>query len=219
MPSPPQPPTPPPPNDQRRPEPDDAPRLHRAVAQQAPEPTILGHEQRTATFARELAAIHGVDPDRAELAALVHDIAAHHAGPQLLALARQFALPVSYAEALQPRLLHAPVGAELLRREYGVRDDELLDAVRHHIVGSPHLSPLGKVLFLANKLEAGRERLGHRLAELRDAARADLDRTLLYLYGLQIADLAAQDQPIANRTIAARNTLLDRLRLDLGTLE
>jgi predicted HD superfamily hydrolase involved in NAD metabolism len=192
------------------PEPNDVPNLRCAITQQTPDAVTLAHEQRTATLARELAVLHGVDPDRAELAALVHDIAAHHAPPQLAALAMQFRIPVSDAEALQPALLHGPVGAEILRREYGVRDDELLDAVRTHVVGSPVMGPLAKILYLADKLESGRDRLTHALEAVRDEARQDLDGALLDLYTAQIVDLAAQGQPIDERTVAARNALLAR---------
>ena len=38
-------------------------------------PGMLEHVDQTAYLARKLAAIHGVDRDRAELAALLHDIA------------------------------------------------------------------------------------------------------------------------------------------------
>jgi predicted HD superfamily hydrolase involved in NAD metabolism len=179
------------------------------MVQQDRNPVTLAHEQRTATFARELAGRHGVDPDRAELAALVHDIAAHHAPAQLASFAQQFALPVSYAEALRPSVLHGPVGAELLRREYGVRDEELLDAVRTHVVGGPLMSLLAKVLYVADKLEPGRDRLVHTLAALREDARADLDWALLQLYTAQIADLLARGLPVDERTISARNVLLD----------
>lgn len=78
------------------------------------EPVMLAHVQATATLARELAEIHGVDPERAELVALIHDIADHYSERELLALAEQYEIEVSLTEARVPKLLHGPVGAQTL---------------------------------------------------------------------------------------------------------
>jgi predicted HD superfamily hydrolase involved in NAD metabolism len=197
-------------------EPSDVASLRCAIVQQPRDAVTLGHEQRTATLARELAQIHGVDPDRVELAALVHDIAAHRPPESLLSLARQFSIPISNAELMRPALLHGPVGAELLRREYGVGDYDLLEAVRNHVVGGSRMSLLAKILFVADKLEPGRRRLMHDLDPLRAEARTNLDRTLLHLYAVQIADLVARSIPVDERTVTAYNLLIKELRFRDG---
>ena len=113
-------------------------------------PDTLAHAERTAEVARRLAVAHGEDPDRAELAGLVHDVADRYSDRELLGLAGHYGIPVTLTEARVPRLLHARVGAELLR-EAGVRDEELLDAVREHITGGPRMSLLAKITFVADK--------------------------------------------------------------------
>ncbi len=93
------------------------------------EPETYAHAERTAEVARRLAVAHGEDPDRAELAGLVHDIADRFSDRELLRLADHYAVPVSLTEARIPKLLHAKVGAEMLR-ESGIRDEELEVAMR-----------------------------------------------------------------------------------------
>jgi predicted HD superfamily hydrolase involved in NAD metabolism len=166
------------------------------------------HAERTAVVARELAAAHGVDPDRAELAALVHDIADGYSNVELLVLAERYDIPVTLTEARIPKLLHAPVGAEILRRDYGLSDEELLDAVRDHISGGPHMGKLAKILFVADKIEPHRDRHYHGLDPVRDLAIQDLDQAMLKLYAWRIDELVGAGRPVHERMVASRNLLL-----------
>jgi predicted HD superfamily hydrolase involved in NAD metabolism len=116
-----------------------------------------GHTRRVAQTARKLAKVHGVDPDRAYLAGLLHDIARELGKGELLRLAGEWDIPVGEPERRQPTLLHAPVAAELALRELSVKDEEVLDALRTHTTTAPGMSPLALVLYLADKVEPGRK--------------------------------------------------------------
>ena len=173
-------------------------------------PETLAHGERTAELARTLAVTHGVDADRAELGALLHDVADHYSDTLLLVLAERFGIPVSLTEARVPKLLHAPVGAEILRREWGITDEELLDAIRDHISGSPMMTTLAKVLFVADKLEPGRDRHYHVLDPVRQLAMVDLDAAVLKLYAWRMTELVSSGRPVDERLVQARNVLMDR---------
>jgi predicted HD superfamily hydrolase involved in NAD metabolism len=179
-------------------------------------PATLAHQQRTAAVARELAAIHGVDPDHAELAALLHDIADHYSDAELLALARRYGIPVSATAARVPKLLHGAVGAEILRCEYGVRDVELLDAVRDHITGGPRMGPLAKVLFVADKIEPGRDWHYHGLDSVRELARVSLDEAIAKLAAWRIAELGQAGRPVDERLVTRHNLQFEQLRAVMG---
>jgi predicted HD superfamily hydrolase involved in NAD metabolism len=145
-----------------------------------------GHTLRVADTAEDLARVHGLDPDRARLAALLHD-AAREMGPQeFLDLADSWSLPAGEPERESPKLLHGPVAAELARRELGVEDGEVLGAIREHTTGRPGMGPLSLVLYVADKIEPARdypsvERL-RRLAreDLRGAAAESLRRSIAH---------------------------------------
>jgi predicted HD superfamily hydrolase involved in NAD metabolism len=174
-------------------------------------PDALSHSVRAAQVARALATAHGVDADRAELAALLHDIAEDYSDSDLLAFAERYDIPISVTEARIPKLLHGPVGAELLRDEWGIVDEEILDAVRDHITGSPYMSALAKVLFLADKLEPYRDRYYGGLDPIRDLAVKNLDQAMLRLYAWRIDQLVVGgDRPMDERMVAARNRFIDR---------
>lgn len=117
-----------------------------------------GHTLRVATTAEDLARIHGLDPHRARLVALLHDVAREIGDPgEFLRLAEEWDLPVGEPERQSPKLLHGPVAAELSRRELGVEDADILEAIRVHTVGRPQMGPLALVLYVADKIEPARD--------------------------------------------------------------
>ena len=143
-----------------------------------------GHTLRVAETAERLAWTHGLDPARARLAALLHDAARETEPEEFLRLAEEWGLAVGEPERESPKLLHAPVAAELARRELGVEDEEVLAAIRAHTVGRPGMGSLALALYVADKIEPARdypsvERL-RRLAQedLRGAAAEALRRAI-----------------------------------------
>ncbi len=116
-----------------------------------------GHTLRVADTAENLARLHGLDPARVRLAALLHDAARETAPEEFLRLAEKWGLHVGEPERESPKLLHAPVAAELARRKLGVEDDEVLGAVRAHTVGEPGMGPLALALYVADKIEPARD--------------------------------------------------------------
>ena len=148
-----------------------------------------GHTVRVADTAERLAQIHSLDPTRARLAALLHDAAREKEPEEFLRLAGEWDLPVGEPERESPKLLHAPVAAELARRELGVEDEEVLAAIQAHTVGRPGMGSLALALYVADKIEPARdypsvERL-RRLAQedLREAAAEALRRAIAHNEG------------------------------------
>jgi len=130
------------------------------------------HTLRVADTAEDLALAHDLDPDRARLAALLHD-AARETGPEeFLKLADRWHLQVGDLERQSPKLLHGPVAAELARRELGIDDGEVLGAIRAHTTGRPGMGPLALVLYVADKIEPARDYPS--VGRLRRLAREDL---------------------------------------------
>jgi predicted HD superfamily hydrolase involved in NAD metabolism len=131
-----------------------------------------GHTLRVADTAEDLARLHGLDPALARLAALLHDAARETKPEEFLRLAGAWGLHVGEPERRSPKLLHAPVAAELARRELGVEDEEVLGAIRAHTVGEPGMSPLALALYVADKIEPSR---GYpSVGRIRDLSRRDL---------------------------------------------
>jgi predicted HD superfamily hydrolase involved in NAD metabolism len=132
------------------------------------------HTLRVAETAERLAKLHGLDPERARLAGLLHDTAREVGKEELLRVAEEDGLPIGDFERERPILLHGPVATKLAREYLGMEDGEILDAVRVHTTGEPGMVPLALALFVADKIEPGREQPG--VEDLRERASVSLHR-------------------------------------------
>lgn len=170
----------------------------------------FAHVLRVAETARELAEIHGVDPDRAEAAALMHDIADRYSEKDLLHWAEKYGVEFNLTEARIPKLIHGKVGAEILRHEWGITDEEVLDAVRFHISGSIRMGLLAKVVFVADKIEPNRDKFYGGLDDIREFAHQDLDQAILKLYAWRMSELLLHGAPVHEDLADARNSLIEQ---------
>ncbi len=130
------------------------------------------HTLRVADTAERLAGLHELDPKKARLAALLHDAARETDKDELFRVADEEGIVTSNLEHERPVLLHGPVMAELARKELGVKDEEVLGAVRAHTTGEPGMGPLALALYVADKIEPDRDQAG--VENLRKLALEDL---------------------------------------------
>lgn len=109
--------------------------------------------------AERLAHRFGVAGDRVALAAYAHDLDRELPLCRALAMAADWQVSLSRLERDMPVLIHGKVTAERLIRQFGVRDSDVVDAVRHHTLGSAAFGPVGLVLYVADFCEPGRRHL------------------------------------------------------------
>lgn len=166
----------------------------------------LAHVWGVHATALTLAERFGVDPEQAAVAALLHDIAKAWSGADLLRAAADFGILVDIVEQQQPGLLHGPVGAELARREFGVTDESVLQAIRLHTTGDRDMTALDQVIFLADLIEPGRSFDG--VDEVRRLAASDLPGAVLEALRLNLTYIMRQGWLIHVRSVAAYNWLV-----------
>ncbi len=168
------------------------------------------HVLRVETEAVRLAGLHGIDAGRLRIAALGHDLA--RGGPEggLLELARGVGLEPGEVERASPILVHGPVAARMLRRDYGLDDDEVLSAVAVHTTARCGMTALEKALFIADKVESHKLARKPALAEVRALANTDLDASLLRFLDLHLVEAAERGWLLHPNSVAARNELLLR---------
>lgn len=136
-------------------------------------PSRYMHTLGVAKTARRLAAGCGVSPARAYLAGLLHDCAKYLDADAMRARLRQSDIPTDDAEMAADSVLHALVGALLARDTYGVRDPQILSAIRKHTIGDAEMSPMDALLYTADFIEPNRKPFPG-LAEARALADADI---------------------------------------------
>jgi predicted HD superfamily hydrolase involved in NAD metabolism len=136
------------------------------------------HCLRVAEEAAKMARRYGQDEQRASLAGLLHDVARDLSFDTLLNLAGRFGLTVGPEERANPIILHAPVGAELLRSEWGIEDEAVLKAVTLHTVAAPGMDEFCQMVYLADIIEPGRREWPGLIA-LRELSYEHLGRAML----------------------------------------
>ncbi|HZW53928.1 MAG TPA: bis(5'-nucleosyl)-tetraphosphatase (symmetrical) YqeK, partial [Candidatus Elarobacter sp.] len=99
------------------------------------------HVVRAARMAELLARAHRVDPFRARLAGMLHDLARLYSAERLLRECAERGMPVDAFERANPVVLHARLGAELARERFGVEDEGVLSAIRKHTLADAVMSP------------------------------------------------------------------------------
>ena len=165
------------------------------------------HTLRVAETAERLAEIHGLESKKARLAGLLHDAAREVGKEELLRVAEEDNLAVGDFEHERPMLLHGRVAAELARRDLGVKDGEILDAVRAHTTGEPEMGPLALTLFVADKLEPGRE--GPSVEDLRELACKDLRRSACAALEASISHNEDRGRPVHPKSLETLEWLED----------
>lgn len=136
------------------------------------------HTLGVAYTAAALAMRFGAPIQDAQTAGLLHDCAKCLSDEKRLALCEKNDIPITEVERRNPFLLHAKIGAFLARRKYGVRDEDILNAVQYHTTGREEMSLLEKIIFVADYIEPGRKQAPN-LAEIRRLSFEDLDAALL----------------------------------------
>ena len=165
------------------------------------------HTLRVAETAERLAEIHGLESKKARLAGLLHDAAREVGKEELLRVAEEDDLAVGDFEHERPMLLHGRVAAELARRDLGVKDGEILDAVRAHTTGEPEMGPLALTLFVADKVEPGRE--GPSVEDLRELACKDLRRSACAALEASISHNEDRGRPVHPKSLETLEWLED----------
>ena len=115
------------------------------------------HSVRTAETCAKLCKKYGFDEKMGYLAGISHDMCKKLSPDEMLQIVAKDGKTVSELEKANPSLLHGRAAAVKLQDEFGVHEPELIEAVANHTFGKKGLCPLGKILYISDKIEPGRE--------------------------------------------------------------
>lgn len=78
-----------------------------------------------------------------------------------------------------PSVIHSLTAYYLVQEELGIKDEEILKAILHHTTGSPNMSPLEELIFVADAIELTRDYDG--VYEIRRKVYQDFYEGMLYI--------------------------------------
>jgi len=164
-------------------------------------PGRFKHTLGVAKTAVRLAPVCGVDPVRAEFAALLHDCAKYMPLSEMRKLVLKHVPDVDDLELEAVSVLHAPAGAVHAALEFGIQDREILSAIRKHTLGDVKMSPLEALIYVADFIEPGRN-IFPGLEEARSLAETDIYKALCKCAQLTNDHLKTQGRQAHPRSLA-----------------
>ena len=121
-----------------------------------------------------LAKAYQADIKKCERAALLHDCAKYMPLEDMIAICERNFVELNDLEKSKDSLLHAKAGACLAYEKYGIKDKEILDAIKYHTTGRPDMSLIEKIIFVSDYIEPGRD-FSDKLPMYRMIAMADIN--------------------------------------------
>lgn len=173
---------------------------------------VLGVEQLSIELARH----YQLDVEKAAEAGLMHDLAKYFKPKVLLQMARDAnvagrspSIEVDPVCEANPHLLHADVSAIVARDQFGIQDEEVLEAIAFHTLGRPGMSDLACVVFMADSLEPNRGKTPE-LEALRQVSWQDLHKAVWLTCDYSLKFLLNSRCIIHPRMILTRNWAIAR---------
>lgn len=151
----------------------------------------LVHTFNVADMAVNMARKYGADEMKAEIAALLHDIAKYEHRP-----------------GVNMNLAHSKIAVEIAQEKFGIGDSDILNAIAYHTTGRAGMSLLEKIIFLADAIEPGRNYIG--VEKIRKKAETDLDGACLMSLSQTVDYIRAKGDHLDPDTLEAKKYLEDQ---------
>lgn len=163
------------------------------------------HSKNVAKEAVRLAKKYGGNPEKAEIAGILHDITKEASPEEHLALIQEAGIKLTELEQSSQKLWHAISGCAYMKVKLAITDEDLLNSVRYHTTGRAGMSILEKIIFVADFISADRDYDG--VDKMRKIADKGLDEAVLEGMAFTIYDLAERKITISPDTFAGYNEL------------
>ena len=163
------------------------------------------HSLGVAKLAVELAKRFGENPDKAYTAGILHDCAKNIPEDKARKLCEEFKIELNEVEKRNPALIHAPLGAEIAKRDFGILDTDIYNAIKNHTVGRQRMSTLEKIIYVADMAEESRTFEG--VLDIREALLKDLDEAVLMALAFSLKFNIDRGKLIHSGTIEAYNDI------------
>lgn len=161
------------------------------------------HSCEVAKAAKKLAKKYGADPEKAEIAGILHDIMKDTAKDEQLKIMNCFGIILNDIEAVTPNLWHQISGAAYVEHELGIDDPEIISPIRWHTSGKKDMTLMEKVVFIADFISDDRDYKG--VDKMRAIAKESLDKAIIEGLSFTISELAQNEKAIVSDTFDAYN--------------
>lgn len=168
------------------------------------------HTMNVKKMAVKLAVRYGADPEKAALAAILHDSAKELPREEMLQIFADNDIIAKNAAERPAPVWHGIAAAILCQTRWGVTDPEILSAIACHTTGKPGMSLLDEIVFLADMTSA--ERDYPEVDYLRKLEKKDIHQAMREALEMNLHWLEESGKPVDEETRAALEDLRQRER-------
>ncbi|SFC30579.1 bis(5'-nucleosyl)-tetraphosphatase (symmetrical) YqeK [Clostridium uliginosum] len=169
-------------------------------------PNRYKHVLGVVETAKALAKLNGISEEKAEIAALAHDVAKNLPEEEMKNLIKENNIVLSEIESNNSTLWHSVIAPIEAKDKLKIEDEQILDAIRWHTTGKENMSVLTKIIYIADMIEPNRNFDG--VEHIRELTFENLDKGVFYGLSESIKDLLNRGLLIDLNTIKARNYFL-----------
>lgn len=166
-------------------------------------PKRYNHSLCVADEAVRLAHKYGGDCENAYLAGLLHDVTKNAAKEEHLKIFSEFGIILNDVEKSAEKLWHAISGAAYIEHVLGIKDTEIITAVRYHTTARENMTQLEKLLYLADFTSADRDY--DDIDIMREKVEISMEAALSYALSYTINDLVSRGKALHLDTVKAYN--------------
>lgn len=163
------------------------------------------HSMRVATMSETLCQKFGINPELGRLCGVAHDMCKELSDDLLISFASRDGMPIKDIEKNKPSLLHGRAAAVKLNEDYAVTNRDVLQAIANHTFGCKGLYDLGKILYVADKIEPGREHITKEYLD--NIMKMDLNSMTAFVVQENVDFLNARGKAIADDTLELLESL------------
>lgn len=172
-------------------------------------PKRFCHTMNVVSIAEKMGENYGVKSEEVFITALYHDYAKEFSDDNLLKYVYENKLERDIISDSNPYLYHGLVAAHICQSKGYINTLSLYNAIRYHTTGYIHLDLLGKVIFVADAIEMGRNY--SQVDFFRKLAFRNLNLTCLKILEHTILFLEKNNKPIHSNSIEFKNYLSNLL--------
>lgn len=176
---------------------------YKEILQKRLTPKRYNHSLCVADEAVRLAKKYGGDVEKAYLSGLLHDITKNASKEEHLHIFNEFGIMLNDVEKSAEKLWHAISGAAYIEHILGIKDNDIITAIRYHTTAREDMTQLEKLLYLADFTSADRDY--DDIDIMREKVEISMEAALDYALSYTINDLVSRGKTLHIDTVKAYN--------------
>lgn len=156
--------------------------------------------------AKKLAVLYGANPQKAEIAGILHDAMKEASKKEQLAVIEKAGMMITPLEKSQKKFYHQISGAAFAKAELGIEDEEILSAIRYHTTARDNMTLMEQVIYLADFISDDRDY--DDVDIMRQKAFVNKEDAMLYATAYTIKEVVNKGRILHPDTVNAYNWLV-----------